>query len=118
MGIRDAWELAQAILDSAPDGCSAAMCATYASRAPLDATRIRFTDGLVRLFSNDLRCWAMCVCATQPAGSHPLAKKFVANDDVRSQRMIRNLKMQPYCLPISAQHGAVRGIGDEQALNW
>lgn len=56
MGIRDAWELAQAILDSAPDGVgSAAMCAAYRKSRRIDRNAgIRFTDGLVRLFSNDL----------------------------------------------------------------
>jgi 2-octaprenyl-6-methoxyphenol hydroxylase len=56
MGIRDAWELAQVILDSAPEDIgSATMCAAYRKSRRLDRNAgIRFTDGLVRLFSNDL----------------------------------------------------------------
>jgi 2-octaprenyl-6-methoxyphenol hydroxylase len=56
MGIRDAWELAQVILDSKPENIgSAAMCATYRKSRRIDRNAgIRFTDGLVRVFSNDL----------------------------------------------------------------
>lgn len=56
MGLRDAWELAQEVLEAEPDALgSAAMLAGYQSRRSLDRTAvIRFTDGLVRLFSNDL----------------------------------------------------------------
>lgn len=56
MGIRDAWELGQVVLDCAPDGIgSAAMCAAYRRSRRIDRNGgIRFTDGLVRLFSNDL----------------------------------------------------------------
>ncbi|MEQ1533915.1 MAG: ubiquinone biosynthesis protein UbiH [Sideroxydans sp.] len=81
MGIRDAWELAQVILDSAPENIgSAAMCAAYRQSRRLDRNAgIRFTDGLVRLFSNDapllgrLRSAALTVLDTLP-----LARKFVA----------------------------------------
>lgn len=55
LGLRDAWELAQEILatEHAALG-SPAMLAAYRSRRRLDRnTIIRFTDGLVRLFSND-----------------------------------------------------------------
>ncbi|GAB4117883.1 MAG: UbiH/UbiF/VisC/COQ6 family ubiquinone biosynthesis hydroxylase [Sideroxydans sp.] len=81
MGIRDAWELAQAILDSAPDNIgSAAMCAAYRQSRRLDRNAgIRFTDGLVRLFSND---WPLLGRARSAALSLldniPPAKKFVA----------------------------------------
>ncbi len=56
MGIRDAWELAQVILDSAPESIgSAAMCAAYRKSRRIDRNAcIHFTDGLVRIFSNDL----------------------------------------------------------------
>ncbi len=56
LGLRDAWELAQVILDHAPDGIgSAAMCKAYRDSRRLDRNAgMRFTDGLVRLFSNDL----------------------------------------------------------------
>jgi 2-octaprenyl-6-methoxyphenol hydroxylase len=81
MGIRDAWELAQAILDSAPDNIgSAAMCAAYRQSRRIDRNAgIRFTDGLVRLFSNDfpllgrLRSAALTLLDNVPP-----AKKFVA----------------------------------------
>ena len=56
MGIRDAWELAQAILDSAPHNIgSAAMCKAYRESRRIDRNAgITFTSGLVRIFSNDL----------------------------------------------------------------
>jgi 2-octaprenyl-6-methoxyphenol hydroxylase len=81
MGIRDAWELAQAILDSAPDGIgSAAMAAAYRKSRRLDRNAgIRFTDGLVRLFSNDLPVLGQARSAALTLLDHfPLAKRFVA----------------------------------------
>ena len=56
MGLRDAWELAQEILRSTPDTLgSDVMLANYRKSRSLDRNAgIRFTDGLVRLFSNDL----------------------------------------------------------------
>lgn len=56
MGLRDAWELAQEILGSTPEALgSDAMLAAYRALRKLDRDAgIRFTDGLVRLFSNDL----------------------------------------------------------------
>lgn len=81
MGIRDAWELAQVILDSAPDGIgSAAMCAAYRKSRRIDRNAgIRFTDGLVRLFSNDLPLLGhVRSVALTLLNSIPPAKKFVA----------------------------------------
>jgi 2-octaprenyl-6-methoxyphenol hydroxylase len=81
MGIRDAWELAQVILDSAPDGIgSAAMCAAYRKSRRIDRNAgIRFTDGLVRLFSNDLPLLGQARSAALALLDHiPPAKKFVA----------------------------------------
>ncbi len=81
MGLRDAWELAQVILDHAPDNIgSAAMCAAYRqSRRPDRTAGIRFTDGLVRLFSNDLPLLGPLRSAALTLLDHlPLAKKFVA----------------------------------------
>lgn len=81
MGVRDAWELAQAILDSAPDGIgSAAMCAAYRKSRRIDRNAgIRFTDGLVRLFSNDLPLLGHVRSAALTLLDRiPLAKKFVA----------------------------------------
>lgn len=56
MGLRDAWELAQEIMRSSPEalGCDA-MLSSYRKSRNLDRNAgIRFTDGLVRLFSNEL----------------------------------------------------------------
>lgn len=81
MGIRDAWELAQAILDHAPDGIgSAAMCAAYRQSRRIDRNAgIRFTDGLVRLFSNDLPLMGPLRSAALSLLDHiPPAKRFVA----------------------------------------
>jgi len=62
MGIRDAWELAQVILDSAPDNIgSAAMCAAYRQSRRLDRNAgIRFTDGWCACSPTTCRCWATC----------------------------------------------------------
>ncbi|MHB1115888.1 FAD-dependent monooxygenase [Sideroxydans sp.] len=81
MGIRDAWELAQTILDHAPDGIgSAAMCTEYRKSRRIDRNAgIRFTDGLVRLFSNDLPLLGPMRSAALNLLDHiPPAKKFVA----------------------------------------
>ena len=81
MGIRDAWELAQVILDSAPDDIgSAAMCAAYRKSRHFDRNAgIRFTDGLVRLFSNDLPLLGHLRSAALTLLDSILpAKKFVA----------------------------------------
>jgi 2-octaprenyl-6-methoxyphenol hydroxylase len=81
MGIRDAWELAQVILDSEVDEIgSAAMCAAYRKSRRLDRNAgIRFTDGLVRLFSNDLPLLGQVRSAALTLLDRiPLAKNFVA----------------------------------------
>jgi 2-octaprenyl-6-methoxyphenol hydroxylase len=81
MGIRDAWELAQVILDSAlEDIGSAAMCAAYRKSRRIDRNAgIRFTDGLVRLFSNDLPLLShVRSAALTLLDCIPPAKKFVA----------------------------------------
>jgi 2-octaprenyl-6-methoxyphenol hydroxylase len=81
IGIRDAWELAQTILDHAPDGIgSAAMCKAYRDSRRIDRNAgIRFTDGLVRLFSNDLPLLGRLRSAALNLLDHlPPAKKFVA----------------------------------------
>lgn len=81
MGIRDAWELAQVVLDSAPEDIgSAAMCAAYRKSRRLDRNAgIRFTDGLVRLFSNDLPLLGHVRSAALTLLDRiPPAKKFVA----------------------------------------
>ena len=56
MGLRDAYELAQEILGCAPDALgSEAMLRAYHKQRRIDRNGgIHFTDGLVRLFSNNL----------------------------------------------------------------
>jgi 2-octaprenyl-6-methoxyphenol hydroxylase len=81
LGVRDAWELAQVILDSAPENIgSAAMCAAYRKSRRVDRNAgIRFTDGLVRVFSNDLPLLGhVRSAALTLLDNIPLAKKFVA----------------------------------------
>jgi len=81
LGLRDAWELAQVILDHAPDNIgTAAMCKAYRDSRRLDRNAgIRFTNGLVRLFSNDLPLLGPLRSAALSLLDHlPLAKKFVA----------------------------------------
>ncbi len=81
MGLRDAWEMAQEILRCAPESLgSETMLAEYANDRRIDRNAgIRFTDSLVRLFSNDLpglrsgRAAALSVLDCLP-----FAKKFVA----------------------------------------
>jgi 2-octaprenyl-6-methoxyphenol hydroxylase len=81
LGVRDAWELAQVILDSAPENIgSAAMCAAYRKSRRIDRNAgIRFTDGLVRVFSNDLPVLGQLRSAALTLlDAFPLARKFVA----------------------------------------
>jgi len=81
MGLRDAWELAQKILDATPEALGTeAMLAAYRSQRRLDREAgIRFTDSLVRLFSNDqpLISTARAVSLTA-LDCLPFAKQFVA----------------------------------------
>ena len=81
MGLRDAWELAQEILDAKPEELGTeAMLAAYRSHRRVDREMgIRFTDGLVRLFSNDLPLLSAGRSAALTAlDCLPFAKKFVA----------------------------------------
>jgi 2-octaprenyl-6-methoxyphenol hydroxylase len=81
MGLRDAWELAQEILRSSPAAIgSEVMLANYTqSRAPDRNAGIRFTDGLVRLFSNDLPVLSVARAASLSLlDCLPGAKKFLA----------------------------------------
>jgi 2-octaprenyl-6-methoxyphenol hydroxylase len=81
MGLRDAWELSQEILDAAPEALgSEAMLAAYRSQRRTDREAgIRFTDGLVRLFSNDLPLLSAGRAAALTAlDCLPFVKKFVA----------------------------------------
>jgi 2-octaprenyl-6-methoxyphenol hydroxylase len=81
MGVRDAWELARIILRTQADQIgTVSMLAKYRSSRLIDRNAgIGFTDGLVRLFSNDLpllnkgRGWAISLLDRLP-----LAKRFIA----------------------------------------
>jgi 2-octaprenyl-6-methoxyphenol hydroxylase len=81
MGLRDAWELSQKILDAKPEelGTEAMLAAYRANRRTDREMGIRFTDGLVRLFSNDLPLVSAGRAAALTAlDCLPFAKKFVA----------------------------------------
>ena len=81
MGLRDAWELSQEILDAAPETLGTeAMLATYRNQRRTDREAgMRFTDGLVRLFSNDLPLISAGRAAALTAlDCLPFVKKFVA----------------------------------------
>ncbi len=81
MGLRDAWELAQEILDASPETLGTdAMLAAYRTQRRTDREAgIRFTDGLVRLFSNDLPLVSAARGAALSAlDCLPFAKSFVA----------------------------------------
>jgi 2-octaprenyl-6-methoxyphenol hydroxylase len=81
MGLRDAWELAQEILRAEPEQLgSDAMLAAYKQSRRLDRDAgIRFTDGLVRLFSNDLPVLGAARAASLSLlDCLPSAKKFIA----------------------------------------
>jgi 2-octaprenyl-6-methoxyphenol hydroxylase len=82
MGIRDAWELARIILHAQPAELGTPkMLSNYRIGRCVDRNAgINFTDGLVRVFSNNLfplkggRGWAISVLDRLP-----FAKRFVAN---------------------------------------
>ncbi|HET7832187.1 MAG TPA: FAD-dependent monooxygenase [Gallionella sp.] len=81
MGVRDAWGLAEVLLDTAPDAIgSTAMLDAYIASRRLDREGgIRFTDSLVRLFSNGLPLLgAGRGAALSALDCLPLAKHFVA----------------------------------------
>ena len=80
MGLRDAHELAQEILSCAPEALgSEAMLHTYRKQRRIDRNAgIRFTDGLVRSFSNDLPLVSSArAAALSVLDCLPGAKKFV-----------------------------------------
>ncbi|MDD2686035.1 MAG: FAD-dependent monooxygenase [Gallionella sp.] len=81
MGVRDAWELAQVILDTPPAALGdAAMLANYVKSRRVDRTGgMRFTDSLVKMFSNDLPViGGVRGTALSALDCLPLAKRFVA----------------------------------------
>lgn len=85
MGLRDAWELAQVVLCHAPELLgSAMMLSIYEKSRLLDRTGgMRFTDGLVRLFSNDLplvrssRASALSLLDCLPVAKNFLARRMM-----------------------------------------
>ncbi len=81
MGLRDAWELSLEILNATPEalGTETMLAAYRADRRTDREMGIRFTDGLVRLFSNDLPLVSAGRAAALSAlDCLPFAKKFVA----------------------------------------
>ncbi|MEW6314421.1 MAG: FAD-dependent monooxygenase [Pseudomonadota bacterium] len=81
LGLRDAWELAQAILSMpAEEMGSTAMLAAYRKARRFDrGSGIRFTDALVRLFSSDrspLR--ALLGLGLEAFDAAPAARRFLA----------------------------------------
>jgi len=81
LGVRDAWDLAQEILNAAPETLGAeTMLAGYRKQRRTDREAgIRFTDGLVRLFSNDIpMVSAGRAAALSALDCLPFAKRFVA----------------------------------------
>ena len=81
LGLRDAWDLAQEILRSTPAALgSTTMLSSYNANRLLDRNAgIRFTDGLVRLFSNDLPLVSSARAASLSVlDCLPGMKKFVA----------------------------------------
>ena len=81
MGLRDAWELAQEILDARPEELGTnEMLENYRSRRQTDREGgIGFTDSIVRLFSNDLPLISQIRAASLSLlDAMPIAKKFVA----------------------------------------
>ncbi len=81
LGLRDAWDLAQEILDAAPETLGTeSMLQGYRNSRRLDREAgIRFTDSLVRLFSNDLALVGAARAASLSAlDCLPFAKRFVA----------------------------------------
>ncbi|HTN92987.1 MAG TPA: FAD-dependent oxidoreductase [Gallionella sp.] len=81
IGLRDAWELAHKILDAKPEelGSEAMLAAYRAGRRTDREMGIRFTDGLVRLFSNDLPLVSAGRAAALTAlDCLPFVKNFVA----------------------------------------
>lgn len=81
LGLRDAWDLAQQILDVQPEILGTeAMLTAYRQLRRLDREAgILFTDSLVRLFSNDLPVISATRAATLSVlDCLPFAKRFVA----------------------------------------
>lgn len=81
LGLRDAWELAQKILQSPPDtlGSNSMIVSYNQARNPDRNAATRFTDSLVRLFSNELPLISsMRSASLSLLDCLPPVKKFVA----------------------------------------
>jgi len=81
MGLRDAWELSQEIHNATPESLgSEKLLAAYRRQRRTDREAgIKFTDSLVRLFSNDIPLLSASRSAALTAlDCLPFAKKFVA----------------------------------------
>jgi 2-octaprenyl-6-methoxyphenol hydroxylase len=80
LGLRDAWELAEEIIDSPADIGSPAMLARYRNKRRLDSGGGRvFTDSLVKLFSNDdLVLGSLRSMGLSALDCLPPVKRFVA----------------------------------------
>lgn len=84
LGIRDAWELAQTLLETSRDAGSAGLYErldAYASdRRPDRMGSVAFTDGIVRLFSNDIAPLGLVRgFGLLALDLFPPARRFVAN---------------------------------------
>ena len=87
LGLRDAWELAEKLLDGlehSPDAGHPAALAAYARGRQLDRRgSMAFTDGIVRLFSNDIaplrlaRALGLFVLDLAPPLRHFVAKRMI-----------------------------------------
>lgn len=85
LGLRDAWELAEVLLaDKQHDAGNAAVLAAYARGRQIDRrSGMAFTDGIVRLFSNDLsplRCargLGLLALDLYPPLRHLIAKRMI-----------------------------------------
>ncbi len=84
LGLRDAWELAAALCGHADDPGAASVLDAYARGRRIDRTgSMAFTDGIVRLFSNDIpplraaRGLGLLAFDTLPTLRHFVAKRMI-----------------------------------------
>jgi 2-octaprenyl-6-methoxyphenol hydroxylase len=78
LGLRDAWELAQAVRDTRDPGEGATLNAYFSERRFDRTATILFTDTLIRLFSNDIPIIdRMCGAGLAVLSGIPPAKNFL-----------------------------------------